>query len=734
MKNYLILLDMKKINLILLFLIISSSLFAQKDTVLQTIEVKAKQQITEIQRLSDVHGMYLTAGKKSESIQVADINANVAEKTPRQIFAKVPGVFVYDMDGSGNQVNIATRGLDPHRSWEYNVRQNGIMINSDIYGYPASHYSPPMEAIKKIEMIHGTGSLQYGAQFGGMINYITKQGDTTRPLSIESLQSVGSYGLLSSFNSIGGKNGKWSYYAYYQKRVSNGYRKDARSDAEAQFAAVTFQPTPSVSIHAEIGRNCYIYRIPGPLTDSMFQANPRQATRSRNYFNPDIYVPSIHLQWQISSNTKFYMAQSAILGNRNSVQFLGFADKVDKIEAATGTYSSRQVDIDQFHSYTTEARLSQEYFIQNMKSTLIGGFMLNLNDLHRRQIGKGTTATDFDLTLIDPTWGRDLHFKTKNIALFVENLLYITPQFSVSPGIRIEKGITEMTGTISYLKPDNVPLSIKHRFPLLGISTQYQLNKTHRLYGGWSQAYRPMIFADVIPTSILEKTDPNLKDANGYNLEMGINGKFKDFLTYDITAFRILYNNRIGSLILTDVNNQSYVYKTNTGNSITNGLEIYVETKPLSIERGSTLNLSFFTATSYFDAFYKKGSMVVNGKTENMEGKRLETVPRWISRNGLHFGKSRFSATMQYSFTDESYSDALNTVKPSANGAKGLVPSYGLWDFNAAYRLNSLFSFRCGINNIMDKQYFTKRPTGYPGQGVWSSDGRSLTATVTFRI
>ncbi len=243
-----------------------------------------------------------------------------------------------------------------------------------------------------------------------------------------------------------------------------------------------------------------------------------------------------------------------------------------------------------------------------------------------------------------------------------------------------------------------------------------------------------MIFSDVIPTNILEKTDPNLKDAYGYNFEIGINGKFNDFLTYDITAFRILYNNRIGSLILTDANNQSYVYKTNTGNSLTNGLEIYLETKPLSIERGSNLNLAFFTATSYFNAFYKKGSMVVNGKTENMEGKRLETVPRWISRNGLHISKSRFSATMQYSFTDESYSDALNTVKPSTNGAKGLVPSYGLWDFNASFRLNSMFSFRCGVNNIMDKQYFTKRPTGYPGQGVWSSDGRSLTATVTFRI
>ena len=725
---------MKKLKFIGAFFMLPLYLFAQKDSILQTVEIKATQQITEIQRLSDVEAMFLTAGKKSESIQVADINANIAEKTPRQIFAKVPGIFVYDMDGSGNQVNISTRGLDPHRSWEYNIRQNGIIINSDIYGYPASHYSPPMEAIKRIDMIHGTGSLQYGAQFGGMINYVTKKGDTTRPLSVESLQSIGSYGLFSSFNSMGGKSGKWSYYAYYQKRVSNGYRKDARSDAEAQFAAVTYQPTSSLSIHAEIGRNRYLYNIPGALTDSMFQADPRQVTRSRNYFNPDIYVPSISLQWQISPNTKFYIAQSAILGSRNSVQFLGFADKIDKIDAATGTYVSRQVDIDQFHSHTTEARLSHDYFISKMKGILMSGFMINLNDLHRRQIGKGTTGTDFDLRLTDPTWGRDVHFKTKNIALFIENLLYITPKFSISPGIRIEKGFTDMTGTIAYLKPDNVPLSIKHSFPLLGISAQYQLGKTHRLYGGWSQAYRPMIFSDVIPANIFEKTDSNLKDAYGHTVEIGINGKFSDFLSYDITAFQILYNNRIGSLILTDASNQSYIYKTNTGNSLTKGLEIYLETKPLSIERDSKLNLSFFTATSYFDAFYKKGLMVVNGKTESMEGKRLETVPRWITRNGMHLGKSGFSATLQYSFTDESYSDALNTVKPSANGAKGLVPSYGLWDFNASYRLNSFFSLRCGVNNIMNKQYFTKRPTGYPGQGVWCSDGRSVTATVIFKI
>ena len=94
-------------------------------------------------------------------IEEIRIDVNVAEKTPRQVFARIPGVFVYDMDGAGNQINVSTRGLDPHRSWETNIRQNGVITNSDMYGYPASHYSPPMESMERIELVRGTASLHF---------------------------------------------------------------------------------------------------------------------------------------------------------------------------------------------------------------------------------------------------------------------------------------------------------------------------------------------------------------------------------------------------------------------------------------------------------------------------------------------------------------------------------------------------------------------------------------------
>ena len=75
---------------------------------------------------------------------------------------------------------------------------------------------------------------------------------------------------------------------YYYKRHTDGYRKNSQSDAEAQFVQFNYQFNPNISLKAELGRSKYLYHIPGPLNDSMFNADPTISTRSRNYFSPDI--------------------------------------------------------------------------------------------------------------------------------------------------------------------------------------------------------------------------------------------------------------------------------------------------------------------------------------------------------------------------------------------------------------------------------------------------------------
>ncbi|MBN8717999.1 Fe(3+) dicitrate transport protein [Hydrobacter penzbergensis] len=685
----------------------------------------------DINRLAEETDGYLTSGKKNELITLSAANANIAIKNARQLFSKVPGVFVYDMDGSGNQLNISTRGLDPHRSWEFNVRQNGVLINSDMYGYPASHYSAPMESFERIEVIRGTGALQYGAQFGGMINYSTKRPDTAKTFSFESINSAGSFGLLSSYNAISGTVKKFSYYAYTYRRHSNGYRRNSVSEADAQFVQLQYKVSDKVGVKAELGRSKYLYQIPGPLNDSMFLTDPRMSTRSRNFFSPDIYVPSISLNAALNTKTKIKLTASGVFGLRNSVMFDAFANVPDAIDQANQSYKNRQVDIDRFNSRTLEARILHQYRLGNVQSKLATGVVYMNNDLHRRQLGKGTTGTDYDLTLVEPGFGRDIHFKTTNVAMFAENSFQLSSRWVVSPGIRFESGVSKMSGIIKYYTVNELPTTINHHFALFGISSQYILDKENMLYGGFSQAYRPVIFKDIVPASTYEQVDKALKDAAGYNLDAGVRGKIFQRLQYDISVFRLLYNNRMGTLVLQDNSGQSYTYKTNIGNSRTNGVELFLQYKlPVT----SHLYAGIFTSTSYMNGRYTDGQVAAGAGNKSIRGNKVEAVPDWISRNGLDILFKAFSCTVLYSYTSSTFSDALNTQAPPASGARGFTPAYSIWDFNASFRANALFTLRAGINNIFNKQYFTKRPTFYPGPGIWPGDGRNLYLTLGIKI
>ncbi|HRN54638.1 MAG TPA: TonB-dependent receptor plug domain-containing protein, partial [Gemmatimonadaceae bacterium] len=439
-----------------------------------------------------LQGVVLTVGARSEVVSLRRSDVNLAEKVPRQVFAHVPGVLVYDMDGAGNQTNISTRGLDPHRSWEFNVRQDGVLVNSDIYGYPASHYSPPMEAMERVELLRGTAALQYGAQFGGLLNYRTRAPDTTRAFGVEGSLTGGSFGMRNGFASVGGRVGRIEYQAYGAQRVSDGYRTASESEYDAQYAALTYHASATLRIRAQVGRSYYLHRVPGPLTDSMFESDPRQATRTRNWFSPEIVVPALRLEWEPSAKTSLSAQVSALTGRRGSTLFVGFATSPDTV--SSGEYAPRVVDIDDFDSRTAELRLLRRHRIGGRAATLVTGVTLAANHLHRRQQGAGSRGTGYDLN-VTGAFGRDLHYRSRGFAWFAEEMVSVTPRWRVIPGVRIERGLTKMTGSLAYYDPADTPRRVRHDFPLFGLRSTYALQAGDELYGGNERYAKQWLFS-----------------------------------------------------------------------------------------------------------------------------------------------------------------------------------------------------------------------------------------------
>ena len=160
---------------------------------------------TDVQQMPEVVGTNIYAGKKSQLIVVDNVQGNIITNTMRQVVAKVPGLQIWESDGSGIQIGIGARGLSPNRSWEFNVRQNGYDIVADPFGYPEAYYNPQMQAVQRIEIVRGQASLQYGPQFGGMVNYILKNGaEIKKPFQYETNQAIGSNGMLNTYNAVGG--------------------------------------------------------------------------------------------------------------------------------------------------------------------------------------------------------------------------------------------------------------------------------------------------------------------------------------------------------------------------------------------------------------------------------------------------------------------------------------------------------------------------------------------------
>src|SRR5690606_17955768 len=140
---------------------------------------------------------------------------------------------------------------------------------------------------------------------------------------------------------------------------------------------------------------------------------------------------------------------------------------------------------------------------------------------------------------------------------------------------------------------------------------EYNTSPHTSLYAGWSQAYRPVIFQDVIPATVFDVSDDNLKDADGYNLEIGYRGNAGN-LRWDISAFTLQYNNRAGTLAGDATGTGSYyILRTTIGDATTTGLEIFAE-YPLLQNKHWTVTA--FTSTALFHSEYSDAQVRVGNE------------------------------------------------------------------------------------------------------------------------
>ena len=716
--------------ILILLLICAISTKAQIDTtaipVLNEIEIKAYPSISSVSRLAEIQGTIVNAGKKNDLIRPAATNSDLSVNSSRQIFGRVPGISIWENDGSGLQVGIASRGLSPNRSWEFNMRQNGYDMSSDVFGYPEAYFSPPTEAVDRIEIVRGAGGLQYGPQFGGMVNYVIRRGASDKRIAFETAQTTGSFGLFNGYNALSGTIGKVSYYTYFHQRSADGWRENSAYRTRTGYASLQYRPNALWTISGDFTRMNYVSQQPGGLTDAQFKTDPRRSSRERNWMGVPWNIGSVKAEYQNDGGFKLQVTAFGLLAERNSVGFVSAINVADAIIDSLDVYASRQIDRDLYASYGAEARVLLPWNLFDRQQQLSAGVRYYYSDVDRKQRGTGTRASDYDLTLTNPDWGREFVYTTTNVAAFAEQVFNPVKNLLIIPGIRLETISNTASGRLAVNNGEFTPLSSDRQIILGALASEYHIGETE-LYGNYSMSYRPVTFSELTPSGTTDIIDPDLKDAQGYNVDLGYRGKLTDRLVFDVGAFMMNYDNRIGNIQRDGVN-----FRTNIGASETRGIELFGECNVMPDKLDQFGKLNLWASMSWIEARYVSWNdpAIAPGTINDRAGKRVENAPAYIHRAGISYTREEIVVSLQYSLTGKAYADALNTEEPNVAATNGVIPAYKIWDLNVSIPMNKMITLRGGVNNLLNESYFTRRAGGYPGPGIMPGNGRTIYLTI----
>ncbi|WP_338876135.1 TonB-dependent receptor [Spirosoma sp. SC4-14] len=705
---------------------------------LDEVSVQAERERTfGITRLRSVEGTAIYEGKKSEVVVLRDLTANKATNNARQVFSKVTGLNIWESDGAGLQLGIGGRGLSPNRTSNFNTRQNGYDISADALGYPESYYTPPVEALDRIEVVRGAASLQYGTQFGGLLNFRFQRGPRNKSIELTSRQTLGSWGFFGSFNSIGGTvdKGKLNYYAFYQHKQGNGWRPNSQFNVNTAYGSVHYRLTPRFTLGADYTFMHYEAQQPGGLTDTEFAQNPRQSIRARNWFRVNWNLFALTGDYQLADRTKLNTRFFGLLAGRSA---LGNLERINVADLG----GNRNLIDGTFHNIGNETRLLHRYQLLGQPATLLVGFRWYRGTTTAQQ-GDASNGSGSDFRFLHPNdlENSDYRYPNKNDALFAEHIINLNSKLSITPGVRVESIRTFSSGFYrqrTYDFAGNIISDEKfyddqvrrRAFVLVGAGLSYKPTDRLEVYANISQNYRAINFSDLRITNPNFAVDPKLHDERGYTADLGIRGRAEDFFTYELTLFYLKYKDRIGLLLKADQPPLylDYRLRTNISDSRNLGIEAFGEIDLLKMtgHKTGSWGWSVFANLSLIDARY------INTEDPTIRNKLVEQVPPVLLRTGTTIRRGSFSATLQYAYTGQQFTDATNAIRTST-AVNGVIPAYQIMDLSAAWHYKWLL-IEGSCNNLLNTYYFTRRADSYPGPGIIPADGRAFYLTVGARF
>jgi len=646
------------------------------------------------------------------SVDILDRRALDAGRvfTINEALRKVTGVLARDEEGFGLRPNIGIRGLNPTRSTKVLLLEDGIPLTYAPYGDNASYYHPPVDRFESIEVIKGSGQILYGPMtIGGVINYITPN-PPEKPRG--TLTLIG--GARDYFNghlAYGGTWGGTGVLFDYMRKQGEGARENTRTGLnDANVKLVTaLGPRHALTIKGNYyGENSQV-TYSGLRLDE-YLANPRQNPFLNDRFMGDRYGASVTHAYVLKNDV---VLTTSLYGSMFFRDWWRQSSNSNQRPNRRGDPGCRGMEdllttcgnegrVRKYYTWGIEPRVRAFDRFFGIRGETEFGFRAHFERQDRKQMnGQAPTARTGVLV-------EDNERKNQAYSGFVQHR-FLLGRWTVTPGLRLEHVRYARTNRLA-----NRGAGVTGRTHLTeiipGIGVTFAPASHTTIFGGVHRGFAPPRTEDIVDNA---GGTIDLDPERSWTYEAGVRSWPVSGLKLEATFFRMDFENQIVPASVAGGLGATF---TNAGETLHQGMEFTGR-----VDMGSLLkmthNVSVRAAYTYVPTAKFVGtrfSAIPGFGHVSVSGNRLPYAPRHLAN--LQFGYAHprgLDVLLEAVHVGDQFGDDLNTIAPTPDGQRGLLPAFTIWNLTVTYRLEPRgLVFFVSAKNLFDRLYIADRTRG----------------------
>jgi Fe(3+) dicitrate transport protein len=637
-----------------------------------------------------------------------------------EVLRRVPGVTARQDPGAGGRLDIGLRGLDPGRSRRVLVLEDGVPVAINPYAEPDLYYAPPIERVRGIEVVKGSGNILFGPQtIGGVINFVTLFPPDHRIATTQI--RAGERGYFQALGRYGDSFGSARFVGQLLFERSDGFREEDYATIDA-FGKVAFDTGPSGEGIIKIGfHDMESASDDVGLTAAMYEEDPRRPTiaphdraKLRRY---DISLThEQRFNDVVTLRTLAYAAMTDRLWRRQAydrfpIDGVFYERIVGDIDVPQGAIWFRDTNriLDRSYQYAgLEPRAELRFATGAVGHTLsVGTRILGEGAHYQERAGSSPTSEAGSLEL-------DEVHTTLAVAGYVQDrFAFLDEHLLVTPGVRFEHARFSRTIDRQAFADGAEDVSVHGTSAttafIPGVGMTAGIPEAHGFAGVHLGFAPPRVSSSISPTGRTIELDAE----RSIIYEAGVRARYKRALGADLTGFLDNFENQVVAQA-GDVETEL----VNGGRTRHYGLE-----SSLQGDIGALIGHGVI-----FDLAIRYTLMRAEFVGGSRDGNRLPYAPSHLMHATVDIGHDiGIVGEFAYGFTGDQFSDDQDTVIEDPSGRRGRIPVYHQIDVGLHYK-NRETGIGVGLTakNVADSPFvIARRP-----EGIFAGGFRQITASL----